>query len=158
MKIIIGSASKFFVLSIVALLYFSCSGNEQDKTATHDDGVVEELEEAFLQAAMKKAEEIANGAAIETPLLRRAERYAERMKATLGLSDEQAKKLVALRLTFFTEAKSAKETFANDEKGLQKEMQELSKDAHKTLESLLTPEQLEVWRKQLSTNNSENDN
>ncbi len=112
--------------------------------------MIQEFEVTFLQTAMQKAEEIANGSVRGIPLIKRSERYANKMKEILNLEDEQIKKLVALRLSFLTQAKAAKEKFIDNEAGIQEGMQTITAEAQKTFEYLLREEQLAVWKTQPS--------
>lgn len=130
--------------------FLGCSNHETPREALAESGMIQEFEVAFLQTAMQKAEEIANGSVRGIPLIKRSERYANKMKEILNLEDEQIKKLVALRLSFLTQAKAAKEKFIDNEAGIQEGMQTITAEAQKTFEYLLTEEQLAVWKTQPS--------
>lgn len=136
---------KIFV-SWVLLFLLSCSGEPSKPGLEASTETPGEIETAFLKAAQEKAEKIASGAVDETQLLRRAKRFATRVQNFLDLNDNQFQKVVAVRMTFFSEARALQQRYPNDEAKIQEEMTKLAENSQKAFENILTSAQYEKWK------------
>ncbi|MCS7004202.1 MAG: hypothetical protein NZM38_02620 [Cytophagales bacterium] len=78
-------------------------------------------------------------------LSQRAERFAEKMKSELQLSDEQVNKIRQVQLDFWEQKNKILEKYTKEKKEVQSELRLLRQKRRQAFREILTNEQLKKW-------------
>jgi hypothetical protein len=73
-------------------------------------------------------------------------KHFDKMKSTLGLTDEQSKKLKESQAGFQDKIKSIRENQSLSEDQKREQVRAIAKEQHEQLKSVLTPEQLQKMK------------